>query len=249
MSSKLPNRTSTSQNKKQPTRGHPFTNSDGTEVSIIPRELSPPVTKNHTYLDPKDDSSNQGNIAGRPPKWKRLELTNRGIFNGKWSDQTMKRSQDDWYFCRNVACQVGLSKRAKETVWQIFSRLDMRSYKKYESHPEYHYTIRPSRSDGHLPSITPIQTTYHKHYLVIFSICAILYNQNRSDHQQKYYPGKDYESRDRYGVLGRFVRNLVDEDLKDCNKLLQQFSEQVGFSNDHIRSCMEKLRQECPRLE
>lgn len=245
MSSKLPNRSSSSQNKIVSTKNTPFTNSDGTEVSTCPRELSPPITNNHTYLDPKDESSNQDEIAGWPPKWKRLELINRGILNGKWSNQTMKRSQDDWYFCRNVACQVGLSKSAKETVWQIFSRLDMRSFKKYESHPECNYTIQPSRSDEHLSSITPIQTAYHKHYLVIFAICALLYNRNRSDHQQKYYPGKGCESRDRYGVNRRFVRNLVDEDLKDCNRLLQQFAEQLGFSEEHIRSCMEKLRQDC----
>lgn len=249
MSSKLPTRTSSSQNNSESTKKTPFTSSDGTEVSFCPRELSPPITNNHTYLDPKDESSDQDEIAGWPPKWERLELINRGIFNGKWSNQTMKRSQDDWYFCRNIACQLGLSKSAKETVWQIFKDLDMRSYRKYEKQSESNYSIRPSRSDGHLASITPVQTTYQKHYLVIFAICALLYNRNRSDHQQKYYPGKDCKNRDRYGVHGRFVRNLVGEDLKDCNRLLQQFAEQFGFSEEYIRSCMEKLRQECPRLE
>jgi hypothetical protein len=161
----------------------------------------------------------------------------------------MKRSQDYWYFCRNVACQVGLSKSGKETLWQIFSSLDMRSFRKYESNPERDYTIRPTNREKHLPSITPVRKVFHKQYLVIFAICALLYNQNLSDHQEKYYPGKEPEPRDRFAVQNRYARTLVNENLRDCDKLLHQFAERLGFSDKHIRSCMEKVRQDCPRLE
>jgi len=248
MTTKLPSRTSSNQSENQPKQDNPFSNKNGNEISLRPIDLISPITKNKSYIDLDDVPSREWDVSGMPSKWKRRELWNRGICNGKWSDQTMKRNQDDWYMCRNIACQLGFSKRMKEALWRIFRSLDMRSFRKYESKSKPVCTIRPNDPDVDLPTIRTIRKATQKQYLVVFCICALLHNQNNPDRQSKYYPGEESDSRDKYGVHCRFVRNLVDDEIKDRHELLQQFVDRLGFRHEHIRSCMEKLRQDCPRL-
>ena len=255
MSAKIPSCASSNQNQEgsssqnQPAKEHPFSTDEGNKIVLRPIEFSSPLTKNESYIRMDDVETREWDIAGMPSKWKRLEVYNRGIYNGKWSNQTIKRNQDDWYMCRSISCQLGLSRRMKETLWQVFKPLDMRSFRKYESKSKPEYTIRPNDRDVDLPAITPIQKSSRKQYMVVFSICALLYNQNKLDDHPRYYPGEETESRDRYGVKNHYVRNLVDEELNDCHELLQQFANRLGFKDENIRSCMEKLRQECPRLK
>jgi hypothetical protein len=251
ISTKLASGASSSQSENQSEKEVPFNKNVTNEVEIQPRKQTSPIQENHSYIGLDDLESKEWDISGWPEKWKRLEILNRGIYNGKWANQTMKRNQDDWYICRNIACQLGIPKEMKESLWQIFRPLDMRSFRKYESETKRDYCIRPVDIDSHTPSITPVwnEKAFNKQYLVIFAICALLYNQYRSGHQEKYYPGKEPEPRDRFAVQNRYARNLVDESLRDCNELLHQFAEQLGFSDEHIRSCMEKLRQDCPRLK
>lgn len=248
MSSKLASRAASSQSQNHPERDNPFLNDDGNEIDLRPIKLSSPVTKNNSYIDLNEVPSREWDVAGMPSKWKRRELWNRGICNGKWADQTKKRNQDDWYMCRTIACQLALSKRSKEALWQIFRPLDMRSFRKYESRSIADYTIRPSDQGADLPTIRPVWKATRKQYLVVFCLCALLYNQNKSERQPDYYPGKEGDSPDKFGVGLRFARNLVDDELRDCHELLQQFADRLGFRDEDIRSCMEKLRQDCPRL-
>lgn len=238
-----------SSSNQSPKNNHPFTNDDGNEVSPRPRGLSAPITKNETYLDPKDGGTPIWRRAGgRPPKWKRLELLNRGILNGKWSDQTMKRSQDDWYLCQIIAGHLGLSERSKERLWQLYRTLDMGTFKKYEQPPKPEYTIHEQRENVTLPTIRTRKCGVRKQYTVILAISTLLYNQTKSPHQSSYYPGEGCETRPRYGVGCRFARKLVEDNLHDTHELVQQFAKNLGIRDANLRSCIEKLRQKYPQL-
>jgi hypothetical protein len=200
----------------------------------------------HKKISP---NNREWDIQNAPHKLKRFELLNRGIYNGKWANQELKRGQDDRYLCDAISCQLGIQKSVKQKLLDIFRNLDMRSFKKYDRNINPSYTIRPISDDKVRPQIFAVGlNSVRKQYIVIFSICALLYNSERSEHQSKYYPGCESEARDRYGVRRRYVRNLVDEDLQDSDKLFKQFAQKLRFRDEAIKSCMEKLRQECSQL-
>jgi hypothetical protein len=210
----------------------PFTRENRNLINSPSDGLGTPLTKCHSYIDINDINPNdrEWDIAGNwPSKYKRLELLNRGIYNGKWANQELKRGEDAWYLCRNITSQMGLSERLRTRLWNIYKDIDMRSFKNYEiSHDA--------------------ATGQRRQYMVIFCLCAHLYNQNRSDRQPRFYPGNEYEDRQRFGVGCRLVSNLIDGELNDCHDLLQQFADKLQFKDENIRSCMEKLRQNCSLL-
>jgi hypothetical protein len=234
--------------KNNPDQSDLFAAEKQNDINTRSLEFSSPLTENASYIDFEEVADPEWDIPNWPSKWKRLELLNRGMYNGKWEQHYLKRQQDDWYLCQAIGCQMSLPGWLKQRLWHIFDSLDMRSFKKYEKRSKYGSTIRRSMSDSSYMTIRPLPQGMRKQYMVIFSICAILYNQERGDHQPRYYPGKKYEQRDRHGAGSRFARNLVDSDFHDCHKLLQQFAERLGFRDNDISSCMEKLRQACPQL-
>lgn len=228
---------------------HPFSQENSPETGIGSFGFVSPLTKCHTYIDLDDVHSPDWNIEGWPSKWKRLELLNRGIYNGAWANQELKRGQDDWYLCRNISCQVGFSERLKGRLWHIFRSLDMRSFKKYEMSSHLEYSIRWEKWDVEHPVVPSSPDGMRKQYLVIFCICALLHNQNKYEDQPRYYPGEKCENRKRYGVGCRYVSQLVDGELNDSHELLHQLADELGFRDQDIRSCMEKLRKECHHLQ
>ena len=228
---------------------HPFSQENSTKTQVHPFESSSPLIKCHTYIDLNDVVSPSWEIHGWPSKWKRLELLNRGIYNGAWANQELKRGEDNWYLCRNISCQLGLSERLKGRLWNIFQSLDMRSFKKYEVSSNLEYSIRWEKWDVEHPVIPSSPGGFRKQYLVIFCICALLHNQNKYEDQPGYYPGEECYERKRYGVRCRYVSNLVETELNDSHELLHQLADELGFRDKDIRSCMEKLRKACPSLE
>lgn len=220
-------------------------NSDNTEHHS---EFTTPLTSNETYINFSNHRGQNENefIAGWPSKWKRFELLNRGLYNGKWANQSLKRSQDDWYLCQSIASQVGLSKRLKNSLWNIFDSLDMRTFKGYEGRANY--AIQPKKGAIKTPAIRRVQNGFRKQILVIFCISAMLYNQNKSDDMAKYYPNSKPNKREKHGYPALFNVDIDEYDLRDGEVLLSDFATHHNFRENDIRSCMEKLRGIVPRL-
>ena len=192
----------------------------------LPSDLAAPFTQNETYLDLSDPQFKRHTTPRQWRKYKKHEIHNRGLRLGKWSDKSLRRNQDDKYLCRIIAAQVDLPKFIRPTVWNLFKKIDLRKFKKYE--PE-------GWKSGESTS---------KQYLVIHSICAILYNIHQPDPKWRYYPGKKYTHRPRYGAGLIFVEHLDCEPPKDCYVVLDEFAQRLGFNDNVVRSCMEKVRYE-----
>lgn len=252
MSTEISSRkSSNTRSADQRKNSYPFTRKDINQIKLRSHEFLSPLTKCHSHIDTDDVDTNsrEWDISGGwPRKYKRLELLNRGIYNGKWANQELKRGQDDWYMCQNIACQVGLSERLKERLWQIYQNIDLRSYKKYDGMPKPICSIRKSRLEKGEYSLYAISPGLRKHYMVAFCLCALLYNQNKSEKLPNYHPGKEYDDRHRYGAGLRYASNIVDDELNDCHELLEQFAKELRLRDENIRSCMEKLRKKRPEF-
>lgn len=210
--------------------------------------LVSPLMKCATYIDMDDVNTRKWDVRGWPSKWKRFELNNRGIYNGAWANKELKRGQDDWYLCQIISCKIELPERLKGRLWQIFKDLDMRSFKKYERESSKSDSMRWNKWDVEHPIVRSSSEGSRKQYLVIFCLGALLHNQAKYDDLPKYYPAKECESRKRYAAGCRRASNFVDEEFHDRHELLHQFADDLGFRDEDIQSCMEKLRSEHPPL-
>jgi len=207
---------------------HPFLNENQLQVDPLPISLIAPVTSNHTMLGLDTYELDYDKNGNRPPKYKRLELLNRGTHNGKWGNQRKQRREDDWYLCQIIANQVGLPESLKDSVDSAYNSLDLRTFKQYEG---------CTGSSGGMD----------KQYLVVFCLCALIYNKYCPD-DRRYYPNKQVPNRKKYGAGLRFAGNLTDSVPSDTDEELHKFADSMGFSDTDIKSCMEKLRGRCPRF-
>lgn len=181
-----------------------------------------PVTKNRTYLDLTDEFRDDLKTEHGQNWWKvllrykELELVNRGTHLAGNSDRKLSRRIHDWEVCHAIVCHSNLPKQLKKSVWPLYDKLDMRSFKKYD-----HGTTGGMR----------------KQHLVIFCLCVLVYNEAQSDEKMEYYPGKKLRYEPKWDA-----RNRPVDGLQDGHERLADLGAELGFTDDLIRSCLESVR-------
>jgi hypothetical protein len=189
---------------------------------------SSPLLDNATYLWPGEEFRKNASYE-EIKKWERLELYNRGTHNRKWTiNQSLKHDEDDYYFCQAMATTMGLSDGGRKMMWRLFRPMDMRKYKGMEA---------GDRSSEMM-----------KQYLVAFCLGAHIYNkllpEDASDWE--YYPGRDCPAKsERYhGPKKRLFIEQERSEARDRHQSIERCAEQLDFSDEQIRSCFEKVRQD-----
>lgn len=206
----------------------PFSSSDEIRDERLSYEDFSPILGNATYIDPDEQFIDEDPDTREMEKGRRFELLNRGNHKGKWTiDETLKRQNEDWHFCRALTSQMGLSERSRRLTWRIFKRLDMRSYR----------GIEPWESENKM-----------KQYLVAFCVGALVYNARQPEDRWKYYPGKEYdEKQERYwGPRARLNASRDGAEWGDRHRTIKRCADEMGFTEDDIQSCIEKVRGELP---
>lgn len=214
--------------EKQSSAGSAYSHSDEFVDQRLSGDSSSPTLKNATYIGVQDEEFQREASSDQIEDYERLELYNRGTHNGKWRiNQTQLHDQDDWYFCRAMTGQMGLSDRERLLTWNVFKSLDMRSYR----------TIEPSD-----PTYT------RKQYLVAFCVAVLIYNSEQSEDGLTYYPGTESESNAKgYGCPKVFLQvQRVEADLIDRHQAIERCAERLGFSDEELRSCLEIVRPNLP---
>lgn len=94
---------------------------------------SPPTSLNATYLDLSPQVTE--NIPGYTgsidsvydsllPNYKRLELLNRGFWNGTWENKEALHTDDNWRVADAIMCQLEMTDYQKERFHYLFWKLD-----------------------------------------------------------------------------------------------------------------------------
>lgn len=205
----------------------PYARSDEIQDERLSGSDFSPCLNNATYIDPKESFTDPERRNGRS-KSERFELYNRGNHNGKWTiDETAKRDQDDWQFCRSLTSQMGLSEREQLLTWRAFKRMDMRTYDSMESR----------ESNGMM-----------KQYLVAFCVGVLIYNREHREYEWTdgawdYYPTSTPDKKSRR-YCGPEMRYEADQqgDEGDRHRTIETCAEQLGFSQEQLVRCIEKVR-------
>lgn len=93
---------------------------------------NPPTAQNRTYLglSRKDTEDVPGYVGNRRhydrvlPNYDRLELLNRGFWNGKWEKKERLHPNDDWRLAHALMCQLELTDFQKRRFHYLFWKLD-----------------------------------------------------------------------------------------------------------------------------
>jgi hypothetical protein len=187
---------------------------------------------NATYIGVNDEEFQKKADQDKIERFEKYELLNRGTHNGKWRDQTLERETNDWYLCRCLTSQMGLSESQRLQTWKHFRRLDMRTFRDLE--PEEANGLYETPPDD--PPVTAKQT------LVVFCIGALVYNDGLSNDDWKYYPGTELKPKaDRYkGIEAKF--RAENTDLVDRHERIKQCREDLACSDNHLVKCFEQVR-------
>jgi hypothetical protein len=95
----------------------------------------PPTTENHTYLGLSPEERRKRKIRPESympvkyshpiyPNYRRLELTNRNKWNGKWEDKSVLHPDDDWRLSDAIMCQLDMTNSQKAQTFSVLSSLD-----------------------------------------------------------------------------------------------------------------------------
>lgn len=92
----------------------------------------PPTARNRTYISLRTDETEEipaytgdkNHYDLVRPNYKRLELVNRGFWNGKWERKENLHPDDDWRLAHAIMCQLEMTGYQKRRFHHLFWKLD-----------------------------------------------------------------------------------------------------------------------------